>query len=52
MLLAAIIILVVWAIPLNPGFNFVPIVVTILAIIYGVLKLTNFIATVVNEYNE
>jgi hypothetical protein len=51
MFLAAIIILVVWTIPFNPGFDFVPTVVTILAIIYGVLKLTKFIDNIINEYN-
>ena len=53
MLLATIIILVVWAMPLNdPKFGFVPIVVTILAVIYGVLKLVKTIAEIILERNE
>lgn len=51
MLLAAIITLVIWAIPLKPWAGFVPIVVTILAIVYGVLKLVKIIAEIVSEYN-
>lgn len=52
MFLATIIILIIWAIPLNDGFGFVPIVVTILAIVYGVLKLVKTIAEIILERNE
>ena len=52
MLLAAIITLVIWAIPLKPEWGWVPIVVTILAIVYGVLKLVKTIAEIILEYNE
>lgn len=52
MFLAAIIILIILAIPLNPGFEFVRIVVTILAILYGVLKLVKTIAEIILERNE
>lgn len=50
MLLAAIIIFIVWAMPLE--LEWVRIVVTILAIVYGVLKLVKTIYEIILEYNE